>query len=108
MNQALLQLIGQVGYAIPFLLVYLLAIVLAAINMRRAFLPSLVTLLASGILILVSIARLALQTLVISYQQYSYLNTISMITNAFQAIALSALVVAIFLGRGAPCSPPPM
>lgn len=104
MNQTLQNLINQIGFALPNLLVCLLAVVLAAINIRRAYIPSVVTLLASGMLVFLLLARISLSAIVYSSQQYRYLTYIYLITNAFEAIATGCLVVAIFIGRATPNS----
>ena len=60
MNQTLQNILSQIGFALPNTIVYFFAVVLAAVNLRRAFLPSVITLLASGMLVFLTAARIAL------------------------------------------------
>ncbi len=103
MNSNVQFFFNQLGFALPMMLVFITAIVLAFINFRRAYVPALVTLIASAALIFLTVARVAVS--IFSYTMRSsynaqFMSYFYLFINAMEAVAIGALVVAIFLGRG--------
>lgn len=103
MNSNFQFIFSQLGFALPMMLVFITAIVLAIINFRRAYVPALVTLIASAALIFLTIARVSVATFTFTMRSSYNAQLMSffyLFINTMQAVAIGALVVAIFLGRG--------
>lgn len=103
MNSNVQFFFNQLGFALPMMLVFVTAIVLAFVNFRRAYVPALVTLIASAVLIFLTVARVTVS--IFSYTMRSssnaqFMSYFYLFINAMEAVAIGALVVAIFWGRG--------
>ncbi len=84
------------------MLVFITAIVLAIINFRSAYVPSLVTLIASAALIFLTVVRVAVSTFSFTMRSSSSAQLMSyfyLFINAMEAVAIGAFVIAIFLSR---------
>ncbi len=95
-------LFSQLGYNVPWLLVYLVAVVLAFVYMSRATTPSVLTLVGVGILVASMGGRSAAQAFVIgagSAEMSRLMPIIGVISSCVSAVGLGFLVAAIFVGR---------
>ena len=68
-------LVTSFAYQIPALLVYLIALVLAVVFLNRCLIPSVLTLIAVGILLMTSVGFTVIQAYLIETQQLQF-NTI--------------------------------
>ena len=95
-------LISQLGYRAPYLIVYLVAAVLACVFMSRATLPSVLALIGAGILGGTAIGTAVLQAFLIGAQSSEMpklMPMIGVISSCISAVRLGFLVAAIFVGR---------
>ncbi len=100
MNNSILQnMIMWLGYQVPELLVYMVAFVLSLVFMRRALLPSILTLLGIAVLVITTFAAMVLQAYLIQYRNLGWMTTVGIGSSCVRAIGLSLLVAAIFVGR---------
>ncbi len=104
---SLMQLLGQT----PVLLVYLLGPILALVFWRRCPVSSLLTLVASVLLLLLAVIQaFATQYLIIrarvelgwsSEEMSRVLSAVALVGNVLRALGLGLLLAAVFLGRRA-------
>ena len=98
-NSIVPYLISQLGYHLPAMVVYMVAFVLSLVFMRRALLPSILTLLGLAVLLFTTFASTILQAYLIQNSNYRWLSAVGIGGCCFHAIGLSLLVAAIFVGR---------
>ncbi len=98
-NSIVPYMITQLGYQVPALLVYMFAFVLSLVFMRRALLPSILTLLGIAVLVLATFSVMVIQAYLIQSSNPQWLITVGVGGNCVRAIGLSVLVAAIFVGR---------
>jgi len=110
------ELLGRLAYHVPVLLVYLVALVLALVFMRRAALASTLTLAGVAILAVSSIAVSVIQMLLIHSRHDGghsvahlgrMLTVVGVAGSCLHAVGRSLLVAAIFVGRRPPSPPAP-
>jgi predicted membrane protein len=98
-NSIVPYMITQLGYQAPGLLVYMVAFVLSLVFMRRALLPSILTLLGIAVLVITTFALMVIQAYLIQNNNPRWLTSVGVGGNCIRAIGLSLLVAAIFVGR---------
>ncbi len=98
-NSIVPYMITQLGYQVPALLVYMFAFVLSLVFMRRALLPSILTLLGIAVLVLATFVGTVIQAYLIQNNNYKWLTAVGIGGSCFHAIGLALLVAAIFVGR---------
>ena len=98
-NSIVPYLISQLGYHVPTLLVYMVAFVLSIVFMRRALLPSILTLLGIAVLFIATFAVMVIQAYLIQSRNTGWFTTVGIGGNCVRAIGLSLMVAAIFVGR---------
>jgi hypothetical protein len=104
-------LVTQLGYTLPSILVYLVGFVLAIINIRRAPVPAVLTLVSVGLMFLATLATVALQAYVIHTHRISagpgnLMSLVGVGGACARAAGVLMLVIAVFLGRKSPVDPP--
>ena len=92
-------MISQLGYHVPTLLVYMVAFVLSLVFMRRALLPSILTLLGIAVLVITTFAITVIQAYLIQNNNLRWLTAVGVGGSCIGAIGQSLLVAAIFVGR---------
>lgn len=99
----MMYLMSQLGSQAPAFLVYLIAFVLALVYMRRATMPSILTLVGVGILVVTTIGVAVVQAWLINNRDGASLSSLMGIlvvaSSCIRAIGLGLLVSAIFVGR---------
>ena len=95
-------LISQFAYQIPAVLVYVVALVLAVVYLKRCLIPSIMTLVAVGILLSTMVVFTVIQVHLIQSQQYRLSSYLGFFATLTRAVGNMLLVAAIFVGRGNP------
>ena len=100
---SLMFFLSQLGYAGPFLFVYLVAGYFAIIYLDRARLPAMLTLVGVIINLVTTFGGMAATFYAINYHNHSslpqLLQIISLVSTVMGAIGLGLFVAAIFVGR---------
>ena len=95
---------SQLVHSFPGLVVYLIAFVLALTYIRRAYLPSVLTMAGVAVLVLTTIAMSGVQAYLMQAkhspaQIVEQMYVVSIAGSCVRAVGLSLLVGAIFVGR---------
>ncbi len=100
--------VQQLVYQTPVLLVYLVGLILALVFLGRFTVPSVLTLIALGTLLLTAVGMAVLQAYLIgaredagwSMEQYARMMSIlGFVASFVRAAALALLITAVFVGR---------
>ncbi len=87
-------IISQFGYHVPAFVVYMVAFVLSLVFMRRALIPSILTLLGIAVLVIATFAVIGAQAYLLQNRGQGWLTTVAFIGNCARAIGLSLLIAA--------------
>jgi hypothetical protein len=99
----------QLAYQVPVLLVYLIGFVLALLFFGRQPTAALLTLIGTGLLVLVTVAVVVVQAFLVqqrmeenwSVERFARLmSTVGLAGSIGRAIGLALVVAAVFVGRG--------
>lgn len=101
-------MLQQLLFQAPMLLVYLVGFVLAMVYLKKARVPAILTMLATGALLLVAVATAAAQSYLIGSQMAAggsaaqigrWMAIMGISASVIRAVAMALLVAAVFTGR---------
>ena len=102
------QLLSQLIFQAPQLVVYVIAFILALVYMGRASTPCILTLVAVGILVIATLGVAVIQASLIDGQQAGgrdpaefarQMSNVALAGSCVRAVGLGLLIAAIFVGR---------
>ena len=93
---------GNLPYALPYALLYLIGIIVAAFNIRRAGATAFMVMGACLVLLFLMIAGQLVHAYMVSTQQYGNVafKVFGFVRSALDVVATAVLIVAAFVGRG--------